>query len=151
MGYFFRYFLTSDPAPDYEQIAAALRAADPGYDLTLDPLIDAAALTYRGERLALVEINLPGDEMFEDDVAEFRDLVGAGASTAEAQVLAALAQVRALIAVEAFWAGDDAEPVLSRIDSLWAWLFGHHNGLLQADGEGFYDADGLVLQRHFTL
>jgi hypothetical protein len=35
---------------------------------------------------------------------------------------------------------------LKAIDPLWRWLHANRRGLLQADGEGYYDAKGLVLE-----
>lgn len=151
MGYFFRFFAGDAQGLDFPSVQAALRKFDAQYHLEIDELRELAVLLHGQQQLALVEINLPDDDIFQDDLDEFLDLVGEGGSPAESRVRAALQATQAIVAVEAQWAGEDAEPVLSRIDPLWDWLFAHHDGLLQADGEGFYDAEGLVLKRHFTL
>lgn len=61
------------------------------------------------------------------------------------RVLEVLTRVREMIAVQVLFGGRDIESTLTRLDPLWEWLFAHRRGLLQADGEGFYDATGLVL------
>jgi hypothetical protein len=38
-----------------------------------------------------------------------------------------------------------AEQTLSLLDPLWHWLQEHHRGLVQADGEGFYEHQRLIL------
>jgi hypothetical protein len=103
------------------------------------------------QRLAIIEINRPGDDIFEDDLAEFMDMVGKGDLPGEVRVRETLTATRALVVIEAFWEGEDAESTLSKIDPLWDWLFANHTGLSQADAEGFYDASGLILERNFTL
>jgi hypothetical protein len=62
-----------------------------------------------------------------------------------------LANVKAMVVVEAFWQGEESEATLAKLDPLWDWLFAHYNGLSQADNEGFYDQSGLILERSFTL
>jgi hypothetical protein len=98
----------------------------------------------------VIEINRPGDDIFEDDLMELRDLVGEG-SEAQQRVRAVLDQTQTMIVVEAEWQGQDAEPVLSRLDPLWDWLAATYGGLLNADNEGFYAGDDLILERRFTL
>ncbi len=66
-------------------------------------------------------------------------------------MLAVLDGAQAIVGMEAEWTGSDAEPVLSRLDPLWDWLFEQRQGLLQMDTEGFYDADGLVLDMPVTI
>jgi hypothetical protein len=151
VGYFFRFFAADAQGLDFLSVQTALRKLDPQYRLEIDELRELAVLSYGEQRLALVEINGQDDDIFQDDLAEFRDLVGDGNSPAENRVREVLQTTQTIVAVEAQWEGEDAEPVLSRIDVLWEWLFTSRKGLLQADGEGFYDADGLILKRHFTL
>lgn len=35
---------------------------------------------------------------------------------------------------------------LDTISPLWDWLFKNYHGIMQADGEGYYDADNQILQ-----
>jgi predicted RNase H-like HicB family nuclease len=41
--------------------------------------------------------------------------------------------------------GRTSEDTLDRIAPLWDFLFKEYSGLLYADGEGYYDAEGEVL------
>lgn len=151
MGYFFRFFVADAKPLDFVVVQSALQEIDSHYTVIVDSLTDTAQLFYESEYLALVEINGADDEIFHDDLNEFYDLIGHDDGEAEVRVRKVLANAQKIVAVEAQWSGEDAEPVLSRIDPLWDWLFMHHDGLLQADGEGFYDSSGLILKRHFTL
>lgn len=151
MGYYLRYITTNQQAITLPVIAAALQALDPAYTLAGDQVDDIADLLHGETFCGVLEINRPGDDIFEDDLREFRDMVGTGETEAERRVLAVLANAQAMVAVEAIWQGTDSESALGRLDPLWDWLFAHHTGLLQADNEGFYDADDLILERNFML
>jgi hypothetical protein len=61
-------------------------------------------------------------------------------------VATTLRSAQAIIAAQVLFGTGETEMTLSRLDPLWAWLFCNRDGLLQADGEGYYDAHGVVLQ-----
>lgn len=151
MGYLMRYFITDERAITLDDIEAALQAIDPAYTIANVEVDDLGDLLLGSQRLAIIEINRPGDDMFEDDIAEFMDVVGKGDQAGEIRVREVLSSARALVVIEAFWEGEDAESTLSKIDPLWDWLFANYPGLSQADSEGFYDQSGLILERNFTL
>ncbi len=151
MGYTMRYITTDAGDLSLSVIEAALQQMDAAYAITNTDVPDIGDLIHGDTRLGVIEINRPGDDIFEDDVAEFHDLVGAGDSPAQQRVYEVLDNANAMVAVEAEWPGTDAEPVLAKLDVLWDWLFAHYPGLLQADNEGFYEGDDLILERRFTL
>lgn len=151
MGYLMRYIITDERPISLSEAESALQQVDSAYAIANIEVDDLGDLLYASQRLAIIEINRPGDDMFEDDIAEFMDLVGKGDASGEVRVREVLAAARVLVAIEAFWEGEDAEATLSRIDPLWDWLFANYAGLSQADSEGFYDQSGLILERNFTL
>jgi hypothetical protein len=151
MGYLMRYISTDGREITLSMIEAALKAVDPSYAIANVEVDDLGDLMYGDTQCAIIEINRPGDDMFEDDLAEFQDLVGKGDTGVEHVVRHTLTNATALIVIEALWKGEDAEPVLAKIDPLWNWLFANYAGLSQADSEGFYDSSGLILERNFTL
>src|SRR5688500_1194623 len=131
MGYLMRYISTDAQEITLPMIEADLKAIDPAYaivNIEVDALGD---LMYRDTQCAIIEINRPGDDMFEDDLAEFQDLVGKGDTGGEQVVRETLTNATALIVIEALWKGEDAEPILAKIDPLWDWLFANYAGLSQ--------------------
>lgn len=151
MGYIMRYITGAARAVSLADIETALRQSDAAYAIVNTDIDDMGDLMYGDRRLGIIEINRPGEDIFEDDIAEFRDLVGGQDTPEQRRVLETLDHAQAIIAVEAIWPGAQAEPTLSRLDPLWDWLFATYPGLLQADNEGFYEGDELVLARRFTL
>ena len=61
------------------------------------------------------------------------------------RVTSLLATAKAMVVVCVLSQGRQSEETLDRIAPLWDWLFKHYHGLLHADGEGYYDANGAVL------
>lgn len=151
MGYTMRYITTGAREITLEWIEAALRQLDAAYAITNTDVPDIGDLMHGETQLGIIEINRPGDDIFDDDLAEFQDMVGAGDTLEQRRVLDVLHQAQAMVVVEALWPGTDAEPVLAKLDPLWDWLFANYPGLLQADSEGFYDGDNLILERRFML
>ena len=144
MSYYLR-FLSTDPRPvTLDDLGTALSTADRSYLVEEDA---AGALIHFGDRLiAQLEINLPGDGLFEEELAELRELAEEGTGTGRGRVTSVVDGARSLVAVQVLWDGEEADAALALLDPLWQWLFRERPGLLQADGEGFYDAERLILR-----
>ena len=133
-------FLAEDDQPlNLEEIMSGLRSADPGFRL------DKGGILAKGEELlAELDVSGPGEELFTAEIDELRELAGQDNATGQA-VAARLELVTALLAVRVLWQKRTAEQTLSLLDPLWRWLQEHRRGLVQADGEGFYERQRLVL------
>jgi hypothetical protein len=151
MGYYMRYIMADNRVINLATLVDALKALDSAYAFHPDQVPDMGDLFYSGQKIAQMEINHPGEEIFEDDIAEFGDMLGTADDPLAQIVLNTLKNANLLLAVEAFWAEGRAEDTLTHLDPLWDWLFANRHGILQADGEGFYDASGLIVERNFTL
>lgn len=148
MGYYMRYMVT-DGDLRIEELQQALAAVDPAYRLEIhaEPRNNSGDLYYGDQLYAEVEVNRPGDELFEDEIDELLEVVEeAGDAEAPEQVARVLREATAIVGVRVLWQGRDPGPTLARLDPLWEWLHEHREGMLQADGEGYYDVDGLVLE-----
>jgi hypothetical protein len=99
-----------------------------------------------GRSIAQVAINIPGDGSFDDERAELIESAAAGEGAGKATVLETLRGARTIVAVQVLLGQGDSEETLEALAPLWSWLQDNRRGLLQADGEGYYDADGLILE-----
>lgn len=151
MGYFMRFIQTDSPPLDFATIGDALTGIDSRYALRATDLDDLVEVVYDGTLYGQIELNPHGDEMFEDDISAFVDMLGQPSTPEETTVAAALQSATQIIAVEMFWEGTNSEATFERFDPLWTWLFKHHQGILQADSEGFYGPDGLLVERRFMI
>jgi hypothetical protein len=153
MGYYMRFITGDERDVGFDQIEAMLVSVDSQYALQRSQFEfeQVTDVFYGGVLIGQIEINEVDDEIFEDDVSAFREMIGEPVSAEDRSVLAILDQARLMVVVEALWKGTDAENTLTKFDPLWAWLFANRTGILQADNEGFYDANGLLVERKFML
>lgn len=152
MGYFMRFFVLDDRPVTFEAMAAALHEVDAAYTLVMDAqLDDFAELRYDGVLLAEVEIDAADDEILTEDRDELKTLLAHSQAANKTRVLEVLDAAKGAVVVEAHWQGTDSDPVLSKIDVLWDWLFAEYDGLLQMDGEGFWDDQDLILPMNVKI
>src|SRR4029453_8354099 len=148
MGYYMRFFDTSEKPLTIGDIEGAMRDVDPAYRLEVpEPAKIPQAHLYLGDGLyAEIEINEPGDRLFEDEIAEMLEFLEDAEGNAHKRVEKVLKGTRRIVSVRVLGQGRETEDTLAGIDPLWKWLFSARAGLLQADGEGYYDANDLILE-----
>lgn len=141
MGYYLRFI--SVETVTLTEISAALAAIDRRYKIKRDDSEggESAELLFGRSCIGLLEI-AAANELFAEELDELRQQASRAPKEKAEPVLAILARACATIAVQV---SGDLDAHLTRLEPLWRWLFEHRQGLLQADGEGFYDATGLVL------
>lgn len=130
-----RYFADA-PLP-LDQIKAGLRAEDPTFK------IDGGELTRGDQLLGEIEINRPGSDLFDDEIA------GTVQRLERAQGHQVIPRVRATQSVLALQVMDGdrgAESTMQLLGPLWSVLQRLANGLWLVDGQGFYDNGTLVVQ-----
>jgi hypothetical protein len=144
MSYWMRFISTSGII-DARQVAEALRQQNPEFGWQGDA--SAGVLSFASVPVAQLQVTAPPQGLFGEEIAELRaeveDLDDEIPEVGE--VLVMLRDAQSVLGAALIWGQDEAKITLSRLDPAWAWLFDHHQGLLQADDEGYYDADGLVL------
>ena len=151
MGYYMRYISTDERPLSLAMIGETLGAIDPRYLIRTTDLDELVEVIYDDKLYGQIEINTPGDELFEDDINAFMEMVGKPTTQEEHLVMATLTAATQMIAVEMFWEGTASEATFALFDPLWDWLFANRRGVLQADTEGFYSADGLLVERKFMI
>lgn len=152
MGYYMRFIMTGIQPVLLTDIESALQQIDARYVL-IRPEFDEtrADLHYGSDVLGEIEINSTGDDIFDEDITDLKDLVENHDTPEERRVIEALSSANQIIAISALWEGRNSEPTLEKLDPLWDWLFAHYAGLLQADNDGFYDAEGLILEANLKI
>jgi hypothetical protein len=138
MGYYLRFITTDTNLIDLKKIGEVLQSTDPKYALEIKG--NDATLHYDGDPYADLEINLPGDGLFEEEIEELIEFLEDAKGPKKKRVQAVLEDAKQIFAAQVLFGGRDLEVTFDRIDPIWEHLFEHHKGLLQADGEGYYDA-----------
>jgi hypothetical protein len=154
MGYFMRYFIMggASGSPTLADLGGALGAIDPTFTLIPDLHLPGYGQLYHGETLlAEIEINVPDDDVLAEDLEDLRDLLAFSQHPNKDRVIAALDTLQSAVVVEAYWPGTESEAALDKTDLLFDWLFDHYPGLLQMDGQGFFDREAAILPMHLRL
>ena len=142
-----RFISTDDQGVTLAQLESAFRLTSPAYSIERDESDDIEGLILYGqEKYAQVEINVPGDGLFEEEIDELIDFISDANGPRRAEVSDVLNRARTIVAVQVLFQGRSTEETLSKLDPLWTWLLENRNGLMQAGGEGYYDKAGLVLE-----
>ena len=152
MSFYLRFISESEQIVTLKQLQAALPEIGTRYRLDIDADDNVyGELFYDDDLVAQVELNLPDDEIFEEDLEELVEFIHYSKSEHQEQVLDLLNSARFVLAVRPLWAGDDPEPTLDKLEPLWDWMFKAYRGLLQIDGEGFYNHAGILIEFNLKI
>jgi hypothetical protein len=96
-----------------------------------------------GDVHAELEINLPGDDIFKEEIEDLVEPIEwYGDTPHKARVLKTLEDAKwiaCFLLLQPGWENDI-------VDKLCDWLLKNRNGLLEIDGEGYFDLDNIVLE-----
>lgn len=147
MSHYMRYIMIDEQPVGHAELETALIAADPIYAVEPDESAAPATILYGDAPAAQIEINVPGDGLFDQELDYLRrDVLATADGTARERVLATLDTARGIVAAQVLHGAYDEHDAPTRLDPLWQWLFANRKGLLQVDGDGYYDGLGLVLR-----
>jgi hypothetical protein len=149
VSYFLRAFCRSAELPSPQEAVAF--AASRGVNLRIaDDEAGWPQFVIAGgaddRPLLVVEASSAGDpdSLFEDEIEEFLDLLDdAPTSTAARSVVDRLRQSRSIVALQIIGAED--EEAVAAASPLLTFFAERCDGQIQADGEGFYDGDKLIV------
>ncbi len=136
-----RFIQTSGPEITLENIEAALKETDPAYSLR-----DGGNLFVGDSVYAQLTVHRPGDKRLDAEIQELRGQIRPSRSKGRQQVLDALDTAQAVLSVQAQFQDRTVDETLEKVDPLWRWLFSTREGLVQADGEGYYSKTRLLLK-----
>ena len=156
MGYYVRTFCTTPEVPTVRQVLDSVKAK--GIDLQPAGPVDLDSHTWnqlallykKGKKPILVECNrdMPGESLCKDEIAGFLEEIARLAdSPGKARVIDHLKDTKFIIACQL--------PVLNMADDQTGYVannaFLRHfeqycSGMIQADGEGFYAGQELLLE-----
>ncbi len=132
-----RYFADAPLALD--AIKSGLSAEDPRFK------IDGGELNRGTDLLAEIEINRPGSDLFDDELAKMSSQLQSIQTPAATQVLSRVSATQALLAVQVVNQARTPEQTMELLGPLWTVLQRLTNGLWHVDGQGFFDNGQLVV------
>ncbi|MFG0329197.1 MAG: hypothetical protein ACF8PN_04790 [Phycisphaerales bacterium] len=157
MGYWLRAFCGSERCPTIDNLCTALRERGRAVQILIpkttgghDPDWSQCLIKYDPERLPIIidinRANDPNDDTVEEEIKEFFEfLEDAAEGPAKSRVIGHLKKTRFIIAAQIPTA-DIVDAGYEATDTLFQWLIDEYEALSQADYEGFYDENGLILE-----
>ena len=141
MGYYLRFF-DEEPKPlTIVDLEAGLKTVDAAFRFEQDGDL------FRGDQLlAEVEINVPGEGVFEGELDEFLESIEAAGVDDPKGVRDRISRARAIIALRVLRQARTSEATSELLQPAIDWIAGSRSGLFQVDGEGFYDGEELLLE-----
>ena len=144
MGYYMRYIVADERPVSLNDVRKSLAKAGDTYEVDGDET--EATIRYRGQPVGHLTLNVPGDDLFDEERDELVEFAEDGDGRGKQRVIDTLRAAKGIVAVQVLAGDGDTERTLAAIDPIWRWLHENRRGLLQADGEGYYDGDGLILE-----
>lgn len=135
-------FFSESPLPARNEVQAAFLSASQGYALTAD---EPGVLSFAGSEIAVLEFSYPGDELFQEEIEEFMECLE-GSFFKRRRVEKCLKNCKGILVVQVLLGGKQHNETLDRLAPLWQFLMKRSKGLIQADGEGFYEGTKLILE-----
>jgi hypothetical protein len=147
VSYYLRAFCTSDNLPPLRAVfewteGQGVLLQAPSTDLDAQSW-DQAEVVYKPDRQPFIaETNT--DELVREEVEEFVEfLEDVDESSARQKVLDHLQQSKAVVAGQLL--GDIDDDGYTAVGTFLSYYVEHCGGLIQADGEGFYEGDRLIV------
>jgi hypothetical protein len=156
VGYYIRYIFDTEQRPTLPELRSLLAKVDASYAIEAvqrTPEQDAEAsagsiwadIKLGSEHIGALELrdidDPGGDEELQSLLEELEDH-GDEAEDASS----ALWNATGILSVQVLWKGEDHAESLRKLNPLWQQLLTHYGGVLQADHEGYYDAEGQFLE-----
>lgn len=147
MPYLMRFFDGSADPLSLRDLESALKQVNDSYRIELSEKSSGSFghLFLGDDVYAELEVNVPGDEMFDEELDELLAELQEAENPNRPRVEQVLKDARRVIAIGVLWQAREVEPTLKVIDPIIDWLTRTRQGLLQADGDGYYEKGELVL------
>ena len=155
MGYYVRAFCSSDKVPslrtvleDIQRKGINLRADDDGVDLESNSWDQVALIYKEGKLPILMECtrDTSPDCLFREEIDEFVALIGKpGLSFAKRRIIGHLKNSKYIVACQ-LPTSDIDDDGYNANGELLRYFLENHSAIIQADGEGFYEGEKLVVE-----
>jgi hypothetical protein len=156
VGYYIRYIFDTEQRPKLPDVRALLAQVDTAYVVEAvqrTPEQDAEApagsiwadLKHDSVHIGALELRDIEDPGSDDELQALLEELEELDEEAE-DASSALWNATGILTVQVLWTGDDHPESLRKLNPLWKALLSHYGGVLQADGEGYYDVNGLFLE-----
>jgi hypothetical protein len=154
MGYYMRFIVTDERPLDLTTLITGLHQHDTGYRLenVQTTPYESADLRYGDEIYAEIELNRRNDDLFTDEIEILTDELDnwdfelAEDQAVQRSLREMVQTARIIVSVRILFGDNGLEDGIRLVEPLWVWMFNQYEGVLQVDYEGYYDAEGSLLE-----
>ena len=148
MGYYMRFITTEKKPSSIGELNALLQTRKANWNLEIEEASKrpSADIKFGEHLLGELELNQPGDGLFDEEIEELLEFIEEDCKGDRSRVENLLRNATAAYVVRVLSQGRESGETLEYLDVFWEVLFQRHDGLLQADAEGYYDDSGIVLE-----
>ncbi|HMT08254.1 MAG TPA: hypothetical protein PKA82_09635 [Pyrinomonadaceae bacterium] len=147
MGYYMRFISKNDLSKVLNDLERHLKGIDANFKFERSNDEDSAAdILYRNEPYSQVEVNVPNDGLFEEEIGELQEFIEDIEGPGKEKVVDLLQNAKTIVCFQILFGGRTTDETLDTLAPIWHWLFGNYPGLLQADGEGYWENTNLILE-----
>jgi hypothetical protein len=148
MGYYLRAFCTSPDIPPLRPVfewaeSQGVRFASPSADLDASGW-QQAEVVYKSDRQPFVA-ETDADQLLREEIEEYLEFLDdVDESSDKQKVVDHLGQTKAVVAAQLL--GDVDDDGYTAAGTFLTYFVKHCGGMIQADGEGFYEGDRLIVE-----
>ena len=124
-----RFIVTDEKDVSLSVLESGLKQNDAAYSIERDDESDdEGELRFNGDLYGVIEINRPGDGLFDEEIVELKEFLEDAEGERKSEVLQTLNEAKAIIAVQVLWQGRETDETLEKIAPLWEWLYATAKG-----------------------
>lgn len=144
MSFYIRYISTDAKPVTLPILQKEMKELDSAYALT-----KSGELKHGKDVYAVIEINRPGDGLFEDELVELKEAIRKTRGKKRAHVLKLLDKSKIIVAAQILFADRSDQDTLAKVNPLFEWLLENRKGIAQVDNDGYYALPhGRILKVH---
>jgi hypothetical protein len=141
MSYYMRFITTDTTETTHVILEQGLKERDTQYSIA-----KSGELKHGEDVYGVVEVNRPGDGLFDEEIGELKEFVEDVRGKRKAHVLKILDTAKAIVAVQVLFGDRQPEATRQKLNPLWEWLIFNRKGLWQLDDQGYFDQTGRILK-----
>lgn len=145
MSFYIRYIINDDKAISLDAIEAGIESIDPKFRFSeWDRECEYAHLYHGNDLYGDLELYRLDQDEIDEAIEELIEETESAVEGDKDSVIDCLHNAKVMIISHVNEQGED--DIIAAIAPLWGWLLDNYTGLLQADGEGYYDWQHQILK-----
>lgn len=147
MGYYIRFIVYDEKDITLDAIEDGIKGIDSKFNLAeWDRECEYAEMRHGDDLYGELEICRLDQDDVGEEIVELIEEIGDEMAGDKEKIIDLLKKAKVMLVIRILWQDRDAGATINTIAPIWDWLFDHYQGLLQIDGEGYFDKEGQLLQ-----